>query len=108
MSYILIKEKSMSMLTLRIDDKLDSYLSELAASSGKTKSEIAREALSGHVFRARWDATTADVSRHARSIGFYTDDDVMRLCNEARAETRAEARAAAKLTNAPASTSASR
>jgi predicted transcriptional regulator len=98
----------MSMLTLRIDDKLDNYLSELAASSGKTKSEIAREALSGHVFRARWDATTADVSRHARSIGFYTDDDVMRLCNEARAETRAEARAAAKLASAPVSTSASR
>lgn len=98
----------MSMLTLRIDDKLDSYLTELAAATGKTKSEIAREALNGHVFRARWDATTADVGRHARSIGFYTDDDVMRLCNEARAETRAEDRAAAKLASTPTSTSAGR
>ena len=46
----------MSMLTLRIDDKLDSYLNEITAATGKTKSEIAREALTGHVFRTRWKA----------------------------------------------------
>lgn len=79
----------MSMLTLRIDDKLDSYLTELAAATGKTKSEIAREALSGHVFRTRWQAATAEFGRHARSNGIYTEDDVMRMCDEARAEDRA-------------------
>lgn len=79
----------MSMLTLRIDDKLDSYLTELAAATGKTKSEIAREALSGHVFRTRWQAATAEFGRHARSNGIYTEDDVMRMCDEVRAEDRA-------------------
>lgn len=83
----------MSMLTLRIDDKLDRYLTELAAATGKTKSEIAREALSGHVFRTRWQAATAEFGRHARSIGIYTEDDVMRLCEEARAEDRVFAKA---------------
>ena len=83
----------MSMLTLRIDDKLDSWLTELAATTGKTKSEIAREALSGHVFRTRWQAATAEFGRHARSIGIYTEDDVLRLCEEARAEDRAFAKA---------------
>jgi predicted transcriptional regulator len=82
----------MSMLTLRIDDKLDSYLTELAAATGKTKSEISREALSGHVFRTRWQAATAEFGRHARSIGIYTEDDVLRLCEEARAEDRAFAK----------------
>ena len=84
----------MSMLTLRIDDKLDSYLNELTAATGKTKSEIAREALSGHVFRTRWEAATAEFGRHARSIGIYTEDEVMRLCEEARAEDRATAKLA--------------
>lgn len=84
----------MSMLTLRIDDKLDTYLNELTVATGKTKSEIAREALSGHVFRTRWEAATAEFGRHARSIGIYTEDEVMRLCEEARAEDREAARLA--------------
>jgi predicted transcriptional regulator len=88
----------MSMLTLRIDDKLDSFLTELAASSGKTKSEIAREALSGHVFRTRWKAATEDFGRHARSMGIYTEEDVMRICNEARDEDRAATKLAKSAT----------
>lgn len=40
----------MSMLTLRIDDKLDQQLNELAAITGKSKSDIARDALKSQVF----------------------------------------------------------
>ncbi len=89
----------MSMLTLRIDDKLDQQLSELAASTGKSKSELAREALSGHVFRTRLENLSANFAKHARAMGIYTEDDVMRMCNEARAEVRAKAKTekAAKL-----------
>ncbi len=72
----------MTMLTLRIDDKLDQQLNELAASTGKSKSELAREALIGHLFRTRWQTATADFGRHARANGIYTEDDVMRICNE--------------------------
>ena len=44
----------MSMLTLRIDDKLDQQLNELAAITGKSKSDIARDALKSHEsFKAR-------------------------------------------------------
>ena len=89
----------MSMLTLRIDDKLDSYLNEITAATGKTKSEIAREALTGHVFRTRWKAATEDFGRHARSMGIYTEEDVMRICNEARDEDRAAAKLAKSATS---------
>jgi predicted transcriptional regulator len=88
----------MSMLTLRIDAKLDSYLNEITAATGKTKSEIAREALTGHVFRTRWKAATEDFGRHARSMGIYTEEDVMRICNEARDEDRAVAKLAKSAT----------
>ncbi len=88
----------MSMLTLRIDDKLDKQLSELAAATGKSKSELAREALSGHVFRTRWKAATEDFGRHARSMGIYTEDDVMRICNEARDEDRVASKLAKSAT----------
>lgn len=88
----------MSMLTLRIDDKLDKQLSELATATGKSKSELAREALSGHVFRTRWKAATEDFGRHARSMGIYTEDDVMRICNEARDEDRAASKLAKSAT----------
>ena len=88
----------MSMLTLRIDDKLDKQLSELATATGKSKSELAREALSGHVFRTRWKAATEDFGRHARSMGIYTEDDVMRICNEARDEDRATSKLAKSAT----------
>ena len=83
----------MSMLTLRIDDKLDQQLSELSVSTGKSKSELAREALSGHVFRTRLETLSAKFAQHARAMGIYTEDDVMRMCNEARAEDRAKAKA---------------
>lgn len=89
----------MSMLTLRIDDKLDQQLIELAAATGKSKSELAREALSGHVFRTRLERLSAKYVQHARSMGIYTEEDVMRICNEARAEDRALAKAK-KLTSA--------
>lgn len=88
----------MSMLTLRIDDKLDKQLSELATATGKSKSELAREALSGHVFRTRWKAATEDFGRHARSMGIYTEDDVMRICNKARDEDRAASKLAKSAT----------
>jgi predicted transcriptional regulator len=99
MSYKSIQEKTMTMLTLRIDDKLDSYLNELTAATGKTKSEIAREALTGHVFRTRWKAATEDFGRHARSMGIYTEEDVMRICNEAREEDRAASKLAKSTTS---------
>ena len=40
----------MSMLTLRIDDKLDQQLNELSKATGKSRSDIAREAIKSQVF----------------------------------------------------------
>jgi hypothetical protein len=47
----------------------------------------------------RLETLSANFAQRARAMGIYTEDDVMRMCNEARAEDRAKARAekAAKL-----------
>jgi predicted transcriptional regulator len=69
----------MSMLTLRIDDKLDSYLTDLAAATGKTKSEIARDAIKSQVFLTRLEALRAKGVPMAQAQGILTDEDVFAL-----------------------------
>ena len=49
----------MSMLTLRIDDKLDQQLNELSKATGKSRSDIAREAIKSQVFLTRLEALRA-------------------------------------------------
>lgn len=69
----------MSMLTLRIDDKLDKELNELAAATGKSKSDIAREAIKSQVFLTRLEALRAKGVPMAQAHGILTDQDVFAL-----------------------------
>ena len=69
----------MSMLTLRIDDKLDQQLNELAAITGKSKSDIARDALKSQVFLSRLEALRAKGVPLAQAQGIFTDEDVFAL-----------------------------
>ncbi|MBK6366874.1 MAG: CopG family transcriptional regulator [Polaromonas sp.] len=69
----------MSMLTLRIDDKLDQQLNELAAITGKSKSDIARDALKSQVFLSRLEALRAKGVPLAQAQGILTDEDVFAL-----------------------------
>ena len=69
----------MSMLTLRIDDKLDQQLNELAAITGKSKSDLARDALKSQVFLSRLEALRAKGVPLAQAQGILTDEDVFAL-----------------------------
>ena len=69
----------MSMLTLRIDDKLDQQLNELAAATGKSKSDIAREAIKSQVFLTRLEALRTKGVPMAQAQGILTDEDVFAL-----------------------------
>lgn len=69
----------MSMLSLRIDDKLDQQLNELAAITGKSKSDIARDALKSQVFLSRLEALRAKGVPLAQAQGILTDEDVFAL-----------------------------
>jgi predicted transcriptional regulator len=68
----------MSTLTIRLDDKLDRELARLAKQSGRTKSEVAREALRRQLAIQRFRALRREAMPHAAAAGYLTDEDVFR------------------------------
>jgi predicted transcriptional regulator len=76
MSYT--KGKSMTTLTIRLDAKLDKDLDRIARSTGRTKSEIAREALRRQVALARFRELRKKALPFAEAQGLVTDEDVFR------------------------------
>jgi predicted transcriptional regulator len=65
-----------STLTIRLDRKLDRMLSKAASSSGKTRSEIARDALRRQLRLERFETLRKKAMPFAEARGFLTDEDV--------------------------------
>ncbi len=68
----------MSTLTIRLDPKLDKALDRIAKRTGRTKSEIAREALERQVAVTRFRELRAKTLPLAEAQGLLTDEDVFR------------------------------
>jgi predicted transcriptional regulator len=69
----------MTTLTIRIDPKLEKALDRIAKSTGRTKSDIAREALGRQVALARFRELRKKTLPFAEAQGLVTDEDVFRL-----------------------------
>jgi predicted transcriptional regulator len=65
----------MATLTIRLDAKLEKALAHIARSTGRTKSEIAREALERQVAVARFRELRRKVLPLAEAHGLVTDED---------------------------------
>jgi predicted transcriptional regulator len=63
-------------LTIRMDDELSELLETVTEQSGRTRSEIAREALRRQLRVARFDDIRKRVLPFAEASGYLTDDDV--------------------------------
>ncbi|HLB17088.1 MAG TPA: ribbon-helix-helix protein, CopG family [Burkholderiales bacterium] len=68
----------MTTLTIRLDPKLAKALERIAKSTGRTKSEIAREALRRQVAVARFRELRKKTLPFAEAQGLVTDEDVLR------------------------------
>ena len=68
----------MGTLTIRLDDKLDRDLTRLAKRSGRTKSEVAREALRRQLSIQQFRALRKAAMPYAAAAGYLTDEDVFR------------------------------
>jgi predicted transcriptional regulator len=77
MSYT--EEPPMATLTIRLDPKLEKALERVAAATGRTKSEIAREALRRQVAVARFRELRNKTLPFAEAQGLVTDDDIFRV-----------------------------
>jgi len=69
----------MTTLTIRLDPKLEKALARIAKSTGRTKSEIAREALQRQIAVARFRELRKKTLPFAEAQGLLTDEDVFQI-----------------------------
>jgi len=67
-----------SVLTLRLDPDLERDLDALAAATGRTRSDIAREALRRRIAVLRFEQARRTVLPFAEARGYLSDQDVFR------------------------------
>ena len=68
----------MATLTIRLDPKLEKALARLARRTGRSKSEIARDALRRQVAVTRFRELRKNTLPFAEAQGLLTDEDVFR------------------------------
>jgi predicted transcriptional regulator len=67
-----------SVLTLRLDDSLDRILDDVAKQTGRSRSEIVRDALRRQLSVIRFDLLRSKALPFAEARGYLTDEDVFR------------------------------
>lgn len=67
-----------SALTIRLDPELDRQLDRLAEKSGRSRSEIARDALRRQLAVLQFEDARRAVLPFAEARGYLTDEDVFR------------------------------
>ncbi|MDQ2962267.1 MAG: ribbon-helix-helix domain-containing protein [Pseudomonadota bacterium] len=68
----------MTTLTIRLDEKLERALDRLAKTTGRSKSELAREALKRQIAVARFRELRRRTLPFAEAQGLLTDEDVFK------------------------------
>lgn len=64
--------------TIQLDKNLDAILSRASKQSGKSKSEMAREALARHLRLVQLESLRRKIMPFAEARGYLTDEDVFR------------------------------
>ena len=67
-----------STLTIRLDPELENQLDRLAASTGRSRSEIVREALRRQLAVSQFQDLRRRMMPFAEAAGYLTDEDVFR------------------------------
>lgn len=65
-----------SILTIRLDDDLDSLLEKVCTRSGRNRSEVVRDALRRQLAVTAFDQLRSLAKPYAEAQGFLTDEDV--------------------------------
>jgi predicted transcriptional regulator len=70
------RERMKSAVTIRLDPELEEQLDELARQSGRSRSEIIREALRRELLRRQFEQLRERALPFAEARGLLTDEDV--------------------------------
>ena len=65
-----------SALTIRLDRELDERLDTLTRRTGRTRSQVVREALRRHLAVAQLDDLRKRIMPFAEAAGYLTDEDI--------------------------------
>jgi len=65
-----------STITIRLDEDLDKLLTDVSRESGRSRSEVAREALRRQLSVSQFEALRKRSMPFAEARGFLTDEDV--------------------------------
>ena len=68
----------MAVLNVRIDEELERRLDELAARTGRKRSDIVREALRRQLAAEAFEQLRREILPFAEARGYLTDEDVFR------------------------------
>ena len=63
-------------VTVRLDEDLEELLAEVVERSGRSRSDVVREALRRHLTRMRFESLREQVMPFAEARGYLTDEDV--------------------------------
>jgi len=66
------------VMTVRVDNDLKRTLDEVSRRSGRSRSEIVREALKRHLAQLRFEQFRRRVMPSAEARGYLTDEDVIK------------------------------
>lgn len=67
-----------SALTIRLDPDTERELDRVCAATGRTRSDIVREAIDRHLALLRFDRLRRRLAPLAEARGYLTDEDVFR------------------------------
>ena len=67
-----------TIVTVRITDQEAQTLDELCTSTGKSRSEVVRDALRGFNLRESLRQSQAQLAPLARATGWLTEDDILK------------------------------
>ncbi len=67
-----------SAVTIRLDEELERRLDQICARSGKTRSEVVREALRRQLSLMQFEQLRARIMPFAEAQGYLTDEDIFR------------------------------
>jgi predicted transcriptional regulator len=68
----------MASITIRLDPELERLLESVCAQSGRTRSDVVREALRRQLALLRFEQLRRKVLPFAEARGYLTDEDVAR------------------------------